>query len=323
MGALRPAVGWSFVGTGLYAWRRRPDSRTGALMVLLGFAWFVYTLDAANPPAVYTLALVLGGLWGGVFLHLGLSFPTGRLQAPVDRALAVAGYVIFPLAFVPALLFAGPRELGCDGCPTERPPGPPRPGPRRGRDRLRRAPLRRPVRDRPGRAVQRWRATTPFERLQLTPVYVCALLTFLLVTVARAGAGEAAWWAAFVSTGLMPFAFLGGLLRSHVSHLDAELRERLEELRASRARLVEAGDAERRRLERDLHDGAQARLVALSMLLATARVRAAGDPDVAGAPRPGPRRAPDEPHRAARARPRHPPGRPDRPRPRARRSRRS
>ena len=59
----------------------------------------------------------------------------------------------------------------------------------------------------------------------------------------------------------MPFAFLGGLLRSHVSHLDAELRERLEELRASRARLVEAGDAERRRLERDLHDGAQARLV--------------------------------------------------------------
>ena len=72
----------------------------------------------------------------------------------------------------------------------------------------------------------------------------------------------------------MPFAFLGGLLRSHVSHLDAELRESLEELRASRARIVEAGDAERRRLERDLHDGAQARLVALSLLLATARVRA-------------------------------------------------
>ena len=43
------------------------------------------------------------------------------------------------------------------------------------------------------------------------------------------------------------------------------------ELRASRARLVEAGDAERRRLERDLHDGAQSRLVALAMQLRLAR----------------------------------------------------
>ena len=127
------------------------------------------------------------------------------------------------------------------------------------------------------RAIALWRRTGPFERLQLTPVYVCSLLTFLLVTVARAGAGDAAWWAAFIATGLMPLAFLGGLLRSHVSHLDAELQERMEELRASRARLVTAGDAARRRLERDLHDGAQARLVALALLLRTARMRATDD----------------------------------------------
>ena len=49
--------------------------------------------------------------------------------------------------------------------------------------------------------------------------------------------------------------------------LQAELRARLEELRASRARIVDAGDAERRRLERDLHDGAQQRLVGLSLSL--------------------------------------------------------
>ena len=36
-----PAVGWSFVGAGLYAWRRRPESRFGLLMVLVGFAWFL------------------------------------------------------------------------------------------------------------------------------------------------------------------------------------------------------------------------------------------------------------------------------------------
>ena len=53
--------------------------------------------------------------------------------------------------------------------------------------------------------------------------------------------------------------------------LDAELRAHMVELRASRARLVEAGDAERRRLERDLHDGAQSRLVALALQLRLAR----------------------------------------------------
>jgi signal transduction histidine kinase len=49
--------------------------------------------------------------------------------------------------------------------------------------------------------------------------------------------------------------------------LQAELRARLIELQASRARLVEATDAERRRIERDLHDGTQQRLVSIAMSL--------------------------------------------------------
>jgi signal transduction histidine kinase len=53
--------------------------------------------------------------------------------------------------------------------------------------------------------------------------------------------------------------------------LRAEARARLRELKTSRARIVEAGDAERRRLERDLHDGAQQRLVGLCVVLAMAR----------------------------------------------------
>jgi signal transduction histidine kinase len=53
--------------------------------------------------------------------------------------------------------------------------------------------------------------------------------------------------------------------------LHAELRAQLEEVRASRERIVLAGDAERRRVERDLHDGAQQRLLALSLALHTAR----------------------------------------------------
>ena len=53
--------------------------------------------------------------------------------------------------------------------------------------------------------------------------------------------------------------------------LAAEVRSQLEEVRASRARIVAAGDAERRRVERDLHDGAQQRLVTLALALQLAR----------------------------------------------------
>lgn len=65
-----------------------------------------------------------------------------------------------------------------------------------------------------------------------------------------------------------------------VCGLDVTERERhLEELRASRARIVDAGDSERRRLERNLHDGAQQRLVSLSLALRLAQGRVATDPD--------------------------------------------
>jgi signal transduction histidine kinase len=65
--------------------------------------------------------------------------------------------------------------------------------------------------------------------------------------------------------------------------LQAEVLARLQELRASRARIVETGDAERRRLERDLHDGAQQRLLALSYDIRLARSGAETDGDPATA----------------------------------------
>jgi signal transduction histidine kinase len=265
-----PAVGWGFIASGLWAWRREPANRTGRLLVALGFAWLLSTFEASNHALPYTIGLTLGALWGSFFLHLGMTFPSGEIDTKLDRAIVIAGYFVFPLAFVPALLFAGPQELDCPGCPTN-------------------LLLVRQDDDLASvllalgpvlygtlflivvvRAAQRWREADPFLRLQRTPVYTTALLTFLLVTVARAGAGEAAYWAAFIAAWLTPFAFVGGLLRSTISQL-------VEELRASRARIVEAGDAERRRLERDLHDGAQSRLVALALLLRSARRRADGE----------------------------------------------
>jgi signal transduction histidine kinase len=59
--------------------------------------------------------------------------------------------------------------------------------------------------------------------------------------------------------------------------LGREIGRQLEEVRASRARIVEAGDAERRRIERDLHDGVQQRLVALAMALRRAEGHAEPD----------------------------------------------
>jgi len=58
--------------------------------------------------------------------------------------------------------------------------------------------------------------------------------------------------------------------------LNHELRAQLHEVKASRVRILEAGDRERRRLERNVHDGAQQQLVALSVLLALARRGAEG-----------------------------------------------
>ena len=62
--------------------------------------------------------------------------------------------------------------------------------------------------------------------------------------------------------------------------LQAEALAQLDQLRASRVRIVETGDSERRRLERDLHDGAQQRLLALSYDLRLARAQAETDGDV-------------------------------------------
>jgi signal transduction histidine kinase len=63
--------------------------------------------------------------------------------------------------------------------------------------------------------------------------------------------------------------------------LKADLRARLEELRQSRLRIVEATDGARRRIERDLHDGAQQQLVALALELRLLRAKVGADEEVA------------------------------------------
>ncbi len=95
------------------------------------------------------------------------------------------------------------------------------------------------------------------------------------------------------------------------AQLQAEMRAQLVQVQESRVRIVTAADEERRRIERDLHDGAQQRLAALALQLRTAQRRLARRP-IRGrrAPRVGGRRAAGRQRGAARARPRRLPGDP-------------
>src|SRR5215207_2612062 len=60
--SLSAATGLAFVGAGLVAWARRPDNRTGVLLVLAGFSWFVGALEASNLAFPYTVGAAFDSL---------------------------------------------------------------------------------------------------------------------------------------------------------------------------------------------------------------------------------------------------------------------
>lgn len=84
-------VGWSFLGTGLFAWWRRPGNRTGALMVAVGFAWFATGVSASNVDLVFTAGIALDALLFAFAGHLLLAFPSGRLQTKAELGVVTAG----------------------------------------------------------------------------------------------------------------------------------------------------------------------------------------------------------------------------------------
>jgi len=81
--------------------------------------------------------------------------------------------------------------------------------------------------------------------------------------------------------GLVRAAGAAAALALENERLEAELKARVAELQVSRAKVIEVGFQERRALERNLHDGAQQRLVALSLQLGLAKTKLRDDPDTA------------------------------------------
>jgi signal transduction histidine kinase len=391
-----PLIGWSFIGTGLFAWWRRPDNRFGALMTAVGFVWFLAALIASEVSGLFTIGGLFAALPYAFLLHMLVAFPSGRLETRWERMLVGIGYFDTTVVHAVAILFQNTLDPDvCTGCPPN-------------------AVLISDQEVVSGVAygvqsvigvfgvtaiaillVRRWRSASPAMRSALAPVLLVGAVTATLlglsllgdVTGVPDGAGEdvidVLGAAAMAS---VPFAFLAGLLHSRLSRaaavsdlvgrlgeadrrqglrdalaealgdpslslaywvpeqgryvdaaghavelpahdgdiactpvehegrpvamichdasldtepdliatvaaaaslalenerLNVELRARVEDLRASRARIVRAADEERRRLERDLHDGAQQRLVSLALNLRLASAKVDSDPEAA------------------------------------------
>jgi signal transduction histidine kinase len=348
------AVGWTFIGCGLVAWVRRPESRTGLLLTATGFTWFVSNFAHVGVAAVAWVAAHLVYLYRGPLVQLVLTYPSGRPASRLVRGAVAVGYaaaVIRPIwdSAGATIVLAG---LLVAACAREyvRAVGPSR--------RARLIALQAAA----GlslvlAAIAAARLLLPLgvvsgPSLLVYELALCVLAGGLLAGLlvapwqrasvadlvvelgeARSGTvgGELSralddpslaigYWlpdrAGFVDAEGRVLALPGagsgrsvtvveregqpvavlvhdpavledpGLLEAVTSaaqlaaanaRLRAEVQARVEELAASRRRILAAGDEERRRLERRLHEGAEARLRELAATLRRGRGSASGE----------------------------------------------
>jgi hypothetical protein len=89
-------VAWStlpFIFGGIVAWRRRPDSAFGPLMILAGFATQLSILQWTDQAFLNTIGQLCDLLVAALWLHVFLAYPTGRLAGWAERVVVVIGYV--------------------------------------------------------------------------------------------------------------------------------------------------------------------------------------------------------------------------------------
>jgi signal transduction histidine kinase len=269
-----------FLGAGVAALLLRPGHRVGAGLLAVGvlhlgaFATCVASAVLRDLPAV---AVPIGALSAALFamgfvalLDLLARYPTGQFAWPFVP-IAVRGAAAVALGIVAPAVLAderAPSVLGLDAganpwhlpalAPLTGAPG---------------ALLLLPLSGLVLLAV-RYPRSPSLDRAQLRwPLVTTAVLVAALATTGAVEGlvGAEVQTAVFVSLALaFPAAFLVGLLRH------ADQTERLAAVAASRARLVEVADAERRRIERDLHDGAQQQLLALLTRVSLVRTQLAG-----------------------------------------------
>ncbi len=391
-------VGWSFIGTGLFAWWRRPLNRTGMLMTAVGFTWFICSLTISDVAGIFIVGVALNNLVIILLAYLVFAFPSGRLDSTYARLLIWLGFLDgVVLQILGLLVLKRPTpQMNCPDCPNN--------------------PLALTqnvdlftVLNRISAAggaillvamvallVTRRRTLGSAARRAIAPVMSAGGLTLAMFAAAigaslfadESAIGDIAHLGAVLGLVLVPYAFLFGLMRarlggadavgeliesltdtdrregdirdaladalgdpslqfaywlsereiyvddlgepvslpsddgsrawSPVEHdgeliaaivfdatvedhrrlvrsagaaaalalrnrrLEAELRAKVAELRASRARIVQAADETRRRLERNLHDGAQQQLISIALSLRLAKSKLEEDPATAG-----------------------------------------
>ena len=383
--ALRVLLVWwitlPYIFAGIVAWRRRPYSAFGPLMIVTGFATQLTIFEWTEQPLLNTVGQLCDLLSAALLLHLFLAYPSGRLGSRIERVVVVTAYVA-ALGLQLVILMLG----GFD-------------------DRhlltvVKRQAAAEAVQDLlllllSGLALvgvvllwRRWRWLPAWQRRRSVQIVInCFSLSLVMLAVLlTVGAFQLPGFeilrlATFAVVGLAPLAFLAGLLDARLAkagvgellvqlraeptpdlqqllaqalrdptlsliywlpqygswadqdgnptslprsdngrrvtfvkqngeqiaaliydaglgdepelveavsaaagialengRLEAELRARLQELQGSRSRVVEAQQNERRRLERNLHDGAQQRLVALALELGLLAEKANNDP---------------------------------------------
>jgi len=348
------AVGWTFIGSGLIASRRRPESRTGPLMAATGFAWFLGNFAQVGVAAVAWAAGHMVYLHRGPLVQLVLTYPSGRPGSRLVRGAVAVGYAVAVITPIwrsagATILLAGLLVAVC------------------ARDYVRAVgPFRRArlMAVQAAAGLSLVLAGTAAARLLLPPeevsgpsllvyeVALCvlavtllagllvapwqrAVVTDLVVELGEARSGtlrgelsqalgdpslEVGYWlpdrAVFVDAegrvlslpgpgsgrsvttveregqpvavlvhdpavledrGLLEAVTSAARLAASNARLQAEVRARVVELAASRRRILAARDEERRRLERRLHDGAEARLEELAATLRRGRRSASGE----------------------------------------------
>ena len=115
------APAWTFTVAGIFAWRRRPDSRIGPLMVLIGASLVVWALRGTSIPPLVTLGVWMSEGRGASGVLLGLlvlAYPTGRIVSRLDRAWVMLG---LGWLLIVQLLLALATPIGFWGCVECRP----------------------------------------------------------------------------------------------------------------------------------------------------------------------------------------------------------
>lgn len=383
--ALRVLLVWwitlPYIFAGMVAWRRRPDSAFGPLMILAGFITQLSMLQWTSLPLPNTIGQLCDLLVAAVWLHIFLAYPTGRLAGGAERVVVVVGYVA-ALGLQVVILALGGFDDNQLLSVVKRPHA------AEAVENVQLLVLSALALIGVGLLWGRWRSLPRWQRRRPTQIVIecfglsLVMLAALLVAGAFQLPGfEVIRLVTFGVAGLAPLAFLAGLLDARLAkagvgellvqlrtdptpdlqallaqalrdptlyliywlpqygswadqdgnptslprsdngrrvtfvkqngeqiaaliydaglgdepelveavsaaagialengRLEAELRARLQELQGSRSRVVEAQQNERRRLERNLHDGAQQRLVALALELGLLAEKANNDP---------------------------------------------